>query len=320
MKTVFLHIGMHKTATTTIQESLRINEDTLADFGCAIPSSGVTGQTHNNVAFDIRGLSRFDPKKGGIDDLVDEMAKSTFDSFIVSAEALDYLESKEIAALREKLSQFDVRIIVFLRRQVEWLQSEWSELVKLRFYQHDFATLVDSKISRDRRLSYFEFLEPWSSAFGKENLRVVAFEKGGFRTGNVFLDFLEVCEVPADHDWQLASAVNVSPSIKTLEVIRKYVHHYSGVLSSSALLGRCRRIVEYAERHDWNGVPLNLIDRTIYMAVQKRFQRTNDGVAEKYLDRERLFSEDFEDRPVTEYDVESMNVDEVLRLTAWLEK
>jgi len=119
MKTVYLHIGMHKTATTAIQVCLRENEKALAALGYAMPKSGVSGTTHNNIAFSIRSLPRYDPEKGGVDELVDELSTSKFDRFIISAEALDHLTAQQIGLLQQKLRAFDVRIIVWLRRQVE---------------------------------------------------------------------------------------------------------------------------------------------------------------------------------------------------------
>jgi hypothetical protein len=319
LKVVYLHIGMHKTATTSIQVCLRKNQFALADIGYSIPSAGTSGTTHNNIAFSIRQLARFDPAKGGIDDLVDELSASTFERFIVSAEALDHLSKPEIEMLRRKLASCDIKIIVYLRHQVEWLQSEWSEMVKLRFYQHDFTTWVEQRAASDRRLHYFEFLERWAEVFGRENIRVRVFEKSRFRDRNVFDDFLQCCDIEEGHSWDLADRQNVSPGIKTIEVIRRYVRHCSGTLPENKLLGRCKRIVEFAERQGWNEEPLNLIDRTLYASIDKTFSATNDAVATTYLGSDRLFRDGFQDRPVTDFDIEGLDIDELFRLVAFLE-
>jgi len=319
VKTVYLHIGMHKTATTAIQVCLRENQKALASLGYAMPRSGASGTTHNNIAFSIRNLPRYDPEKGGIDELVDELSTSSYDRFIISAEALDHLNGEQIGLLRQKLSNFDFKIVVFLRRQVEWLQSEWSEMVKLRFYQNDFATWIEQRTAEDRRLHYFEFLEKWSNIFDRENVRVRVYERGLYRERNVFLDFLEACDLGGDHDWKLTREMNVSPGIKTLEVIRSYVRHFSKVLPKNKLLGRCKQIVEFANQQGWNEEPLNLIDRALYSSIQEMFRKTNDRVAESYLQRDSLFSDGFEDRPITEFDIDDLSVEELYQLFAYLE-
>jgi len=319
VKTVYLHIGMHKTATTAIQVCLRENATTLAARGYMIPRAGVSGTTHNNIAFDIRNLPRFDAEKGGVDDLVDEVVSSDYEKFIVSAEALDYLTPEQIEELRKRLSSFEVRIIVFLRRQVEWLQSEWSELVKLRSCQEEFTQWIRRVASNDRRLHYFGFLEEWSEVFGKDDLRVRVYEKDRHREKNVFFDFLEACGVDGDVDWVLAPRVNVSPSIKTLEVIRSYVRHFSDVLKENRLLYRCKRIVEYGDLQGWNDTALHLIDRELFTSIHAMFKATNDRVANAYLNKEELFASDFEDRPITEFHVADMDTEELLRLFAYLE-
>jgi len=319
VKTIYLHIGMHKTATTAIQVCLRENEKALAALGYGVPRSGVSGTTHNNIAFSVRDLPQYKPEKGGVDELVDELSTSSFDRFIISAEALDNLTAEQIEFLRRKLSNFDVNVIVFLRRQMDWLQSEWSEMVKLRFYQSDFPKLVEQRTAGDRRLHYFEFLEEWSKIFGRDNLRVRVYERDLYRVRNVFPDFLEACDIEGDHDWELTKRVNVSPSIKTLEVIRSYVRHFSEVLPENKLLGRCKQIVEFANQQGWNEEPLHLIDRALYASIQEMFRKTNDKVAESYLQRDRLFSDDFEDRPITEFDIEDVSAEELLQLFASLE-
>jgi hypothetical protein len=319
MKTIYLHVGMHKTATTAIQVCLRKNEGALAGLGYAIPRSGVSGTTHNNIAFSIRNLPRFDPENGGIDELVNELSGSSYDRFIVSAEALDHLSAEEIELLRLKLLEFDVRVIVWLRRQVEWLQSEWSEMVKLRFYQDDFATWIQQRTAGDRRLHYFEFLEAWSRVFGSDNVRVRVYEKDRYQERDVFPDFLAACDVEDDHSWELATTVNVSPSIKTLEVIRTYVRHYREVLPEKKLLGRCKQIVEFANQQGWNDEPLNLVDQTLFLSIHEMFSQTNDRVAEVYLQRDSLFGDTFEDRQITEFDIAEMDVVELFQLFAFLE-
>ncbi len=155
--------------------------------------------------------------------------------------------------------------------------------------------------------------------FGRDNVRVRVYERDRYQKRDVFPDFLAACDVEGDHDWDLATRVNVSPSIKTLEVIRTYVRHYREVLPENKLLGRCKQIVEFANQQGWNEEPLNLVDQALFLSIHEMFSQTNDRVAEIYLRRDSLFGDTFEDRHITEFDIAEMNVDELFQLFAFLE-
>lgn len=61
-KSIYIHIGPHKTGTTTLQFSLFLNKDKLKKNGILYPDSGIISAKlpgHHNLAWEILGDKRF---------------------------------------------------------------------------------------------------------------------------------------------------------------------------------------------------------------------------------------------------------------------
>lgn len=93
MKTLYVHIGTHKTGTTSIQAFLREHADALLACGVYVPASTTlyAQSGHHNIGFELLDPARFDPAKGTLDDLAAELAACPALSAVISSENLEYL-------------------------------------------------------------------------------------------------------------------------------------------------------------------------------------------------------------------------------------
>lgn len=75
---VFIHIGTHKTGTTSLQAFLRSYASELAASGLLVPSAGTFCETsgHHNLAFQLAGDTRYDPAIGGLNELVEQLRRA----------------------------------------------------------------------------------------------------------------------------------------------------------------------------------------------------------------------------------------------------
>jgi hypothetical protein len=134
MSKVVLHIGTHKTATTTIQDMFHKNAPLLAQHGLIYPHLGrVTG--HHGLVYDWSRLPPvYKPDIGSLD-LFSQIARDH-----AGKDATVFLSSEEFsrdvagasvdfAAVRERLEAFDeIEVICVLRTQWQFLQSIYLEL------------------------------------------------------------------------------------------------------------------------------------------------------------------------------------------------
>ena len=140
MRKCFLHIGTHKTATTSIQVFLDRHPEELAISGYLYPQVGRpegASAGHHNIAWEISGDRRFRADYGGRDALFREIA-DTDRNVIISSEDFECSAHHErfrifIAAI-QKLG-IRVSLIVYLRNQIEYAESLYCTLLQFDFNQ-----------------------------------------------------------------------------------------------------------------------------------------------------------------------------------------
>jgi hypothetical protein len=136
MAKVILHIGTHKTATTTIQDMFWTNAALLAEHGVIYPRfNKITG--HHGLVYDWGTLPEVyklpQGSRGALAEIARDYAKGDHTVFLSSEEfsrghatgAVDFAE------LREILKDFDqIEVVCVLRTQWEFMQSVYLELSK----------------------------------------------------------------------------------------------------------------------------------------------------------------------------------------------
>jgi len=323
MKTIYLHIGLHKTATTSIQVGLEQNRIRLKRAGWHIPLAGKiywrnAGQ--HNIPPGLMEYPRFARHMGTADDLVREIQQSPEQNFIVSSEVFCHLREPMVERLGSLLSPFNVVVIVYLRRQDEFLQSVWAEQVGSGVCMDNFSSWLQGPRrhlwAQDARSSYLTYLSMWADVFGEDALRVRVFENGQLE-GHVFHDFLMACDVPDVTRFRTPRRQHSSPDIKTLEMIR----HMVAKTDSDPHLSNmeiARAIRRYSNLVGWNSERLNLIDRAHYEQIMGQYTSSNEVLAERFLGREWLFLADFEPQPITRFDAAELPEREMKQVEAFV--
>ena len=190
---IYLHIGFHKTATTTIQRGLFLNQDRLKRAGWLFPKSGlIWNLAHHNLSFELYDDPRYLPEFGGLEQLTSEIKQAKQKNIILSSEDFGFRDAKTIRLLYEKLSCIskDITIIVYVRRQDKWLYSAWSEFVKYPTQLQPFEAFI----AKTDQGFFYEKLIPWAELFGQDSIRVRVLENVQL-LGDVVEDFLKACDI-----------------------------------------------------------------------------------------------------------------------------
>lgn len=320
--TVYLHIGIPKTATTTIQKSLFENKKALLSSGYLYPDTGITDFGHHNLARELSHFqgqqSKFIPGKGTLDELVDEIDSSKVQNIIISSEVFAPLNEGGINILKNKLSNYNVRIIIYLRRQDHFLFSHWAQGVKYMTIVAPFNEWVKGRLSENKAMpvaNYKHLLKKWSSAFGKQNIILRIFEKEELQ-GHIFHDFLSACNVIEPAKYPFSNDLNISPSIKTLEIIRTLNKHagfyrdskyreFAHIIGNLILIYYANLPSESAIKHP--------VDNQIASEILDFYHDANEFVAERYLGRKHLFKP-YESQKFIAFDISRVTGMEVLKL------
>jgi len=163
---IWLHIGIPKTGTTAFQSFCILHEDKLARQKFLYPQTGRRGVAHHELAWAITEVG---PK-------VDRAIYAELKAEILSSGATDIIISSEVffvtpnvKILSALLSDFDVRILAFLRHQLVWYPAMYQQYIKQNEYRlHD--KLEESAVMDVPyvHLDYHKQMSIWAEGFGKD--------------------------------------------------------------------------------------------------------------------------------------------------------
>lgn len=226
----FLHIGTHKTGTTSIQRMLAFNEKRLDRAGVHIPSAsrppGFDG--HHNIAWELNADPRFEPGFGALASVVAEVLRRSASTVCLSSEDFEYLHAKpeRLCSLYRAFEAigYTVKIILHLRPQQEYERSLFHELANhhgITETAEEFHMLVarDGAFRcRESWIFQFEYdrlIEPFTQVFGTEHV-IVQNYRSVSPDSQLLIDFLQIILPPnaelAVSDLELPARLNRTTS------------------------------------------------------------------------------------------------------------
>lgn len=174
---LFLHVGTHKTGTTTIQNVFGDNRETLREQGLFYPDAspflGGPRTAHHSFAHAIAFPDRIPPAR--VTAFVEHIRRHAEpqEAILLSSEAMyrhvldssnDYWEGRKryLTSVARHLEGFDLEIVICFRRVDRFAESLYFESVS-KGYGGTFAEFVELKASHfdyARQLSVFESVFP----------------------------------------------------------------------------------------------------------------------------------------------------------------
>lgn len=199
MKTIYFHIGAHKTGTTSVQRALSDNAERLRERGFLFPSPGPGYYAHHRLMYGLR--RRRDQKTGDIPDPQSEITRirteASADSgsaVIISSEGLFSLDHRSIRYLYDQFDGFERRVIAYVRRQDNMIVSTYNQRIKSHKnrFNRDFSRLLENPRAMVSDIDYRGHLDRWSSVFGRDHVVVRCYEAAQ----DVVADFQTMVGIP----------------------------------------------------------------------------------------------------------------------------
>lgn len=209
--TNFIHIGIGKTGTTSIQATLAAGAAQLRRQGFAYPNSGRIGDAHYGL-FDLNsGLVN----KEQMQNLKAEVEDLKTENCILSSESFIYCPVQFIRALQDIIGD-DVKIVMYAREQTKLISSGFMQWVRSgREYE---GTLENFLRRHSASFDFMKLIEPWSATFGRQNIIANVYhpEVIGKNVVSHFLQLLGIRAAEISAEW-----FNPSLLPETLPVIRE---------------------------------------------------------------------------------------------------
>ncbi len=215
-KTLYLHVGPHKTGTTVIQKACLDNKDVLEKYNISYPSVFFEPIAHHKLVNMVRGRDVSD------EDLA-KLAEGDSD-ILLSSENFIHFTAPDWKYIRERFSMFDVKIIYAWRRSSLKMYSMWQESVKHGgtepFHHFFYKDLI--RPGQSRSLMQALNIDMFASVFGKESVSILDFDALSEDNSLVteFFNLIGVDGAEIDISKQNKGFKNESLDPETTEILR----------------------------------------------------------------------------------------------------
>lgn len=188
---VILHIGRHKTGTSSLQIFLDQNPDLLIKNGFIYPRMFYKACGHHTLAENLaRNITNKLSEKEVKDKTHHYRRKivrrflSSNATLIFSSEAFQNCDPKVIRQLFNP-ERFNVRVVCYFRDQVSYYCSAYNQRVHANFFNEDINDFYRKSFNGN----YLEFMDKWSEYFEVSECRV--FDKEQLHNGDIIADFCQ---------------------------------------------------------------------------------------------------------------------------------
>jgi hypothetical protein len=296
----WLHIGTEKTGTTAIQRYLALNRHALLAQGHLYPDTPPGTNTHIALTAYALDDHKADSGReslglGSVEQLAAfrrefpsalecEIAKSGASTIILSNEHLSArlrtaTEMRRIKYLCDRIATGS-KVIVYLRNQVDYLVSGYSQYV-IDGGTAEFA--FDGKHSAN----YATILDRWASVFGRENITVRRFEREEFHD-DLLGDFVGTMGIDTS---KLISGSYTNRSLDAASIAFLRAANRLLPAKRSPRIETARHILVALLRRRRHGTKF-LIPQALGNEIEAAFKASNDQVLSLYFARREppLFS------------------------------
>lgn len=204
---ILMHIGCAKGGSSAIQRFLRENVDAIAGQGITVatddlvPGSAVSGnqiELFQTLAHQERPIEDWGQR-------CDALAASGVETLLVSAENLCNPFGLG-TALASVADRHDVSVLMYVRRQDDYLESAWQQ-----WYVKDGESLMSWLLREVGVLADWEaYLQQWVDGFGVDAITVRRYERSAFPDGDVCSDYAEWAGIDRS---DMRSPRNANPSL-----------------------------------------------------------------------------------------------------------
>ena len=298
---VIIHIGIEKTATTSLQTFLRENKENLLKQGFFLPSAA--GKLHQSLfalSF-YRGNANFLKRHGLIGageqtkmriDLNRnlraelEALKTTPQAMIITSEWLHskLTTSDEVEALVDFLKEFakTVEVICYLKEQSALLNSRYSTHLKSGLTE-SFSVFVQNCSPYDSYYNHQKTVSRWAAATNESEFKCRIFAEKALIGRSIHRDFL--AQIGADFEkshWRKTPSLNQSLSFKGAMILRAL----NETLDFPLIKQKYKDAIFNALTGSYN-----FITETQYNRIDSEFSPSNEAVRKRFFPHKtKLFS------------------------------
>lgn len=243
---LYVHIGLHKTGTSTIQRFFRLNTALTEKHGLVFPDLGFESRTHGGVIAALRDIEKGDASGEAVFEAIDRLADVDGRSYLLSTENFELMAPRRIEMFAERIRRrHDVSIVAYVRDLTRLMPSVYAQRTKkgrnLRDFDTFFAMTEDWK-----RFRVSEIIGRWGEVFGWDKVRVRALDRDALIGGDLVSDAVAAVGLPLSVIEEAPAATretfNASPPWEAVETLRAIYAAIDAADLDWDRLGRSNRV------------------------------------------------------------------------------
>jgi len=189
--TLFIHIGSHKTGTTSLQSFISVNRDAFKSAGLAYLTFGLHAPAANEFATLV--AENEGEKMAAAIQLMKNQKADAPDSLISAENLFSVSPATFSMAVRNGLIEEGekIKIICYVRRQDEYLESLYLQRLRNGRTKASVGKFVNNRMKLGRG-KYTLVLDAWKDAFPEAEIVVRIYEKSKLKGGDTITDALSI--------------------------------------------------------------------------------------------------------------------------------
>lgn len=220
MARIYIHIGTHKTGTTSIQYYLNYRKDEMLAQGILVPDAGKTSDSvysgNHRLAWAV-DLRKGETTTESWDQLAEIMNSVVHEKTVISSEAFCKLSIDKVRQVKELLKGHEVFIIVYFRNYKTYIRAIYSQVIKDHTETRSFPRYINST---GDWMNYDRILRNWGGNFGYDHLVVRVYDEV-ISKDNILSDFCRIIGfIPPENDPHFQLQRNISPDEQTIRILR----------------------------------------------------------------------------------------------------
>ena len=282
---LFLHLPVHKTGSTALQKALFVNEERLNESRFTYLPRFTHDLQHDAMSMkagkELRTL------------LSTMRGAAGSRSVLLSTEKIHLLEDDLIrdflAAVTEVFADYDIKVVVYLRRQDDAFSSFYNQIVKFGTIT---ATVAQAFAKYERFFNYERYLRLMRASLREEDDLVTrVYNRATLVDRDIVADFLQVIGLDIDlPNWQ-SPVVNQSLEKSVFKLKLAMNHHLDGS-PPELIQGLAGLMADVSSQINKGKPDTNVLSGLERDLIMERYTASNRWVQEQFLSGASLSAEE----------------------------
>lgn len=220
----YIHIGAHKTGSSTLQDVFYANAKILAEHGVFYPPINKNKTSHTLLTHEVFKTADQGVVGEGVAELARLASEHPDRTFLLSSENFELFKERHIQHVLKAIGpHHEIRIIAYVRDLTTVAVSKYNQRTKTGMNIADFDAFC-GLAENWGQLAYFDAIERWAHHAGWQNVRVRSLDKRSLSGGELVSDAVDAIglgpDALASFDPESLSPSNESPSWISVEFMR----------------------------------------------------------------------------------------------------